>query len=153
MFTREVGDDFRVLVTEFRCWWHSFNVATCWCPTLMARTITNIDVTFIINRIPQRLKGHNDSDPPKKYFCTGISLGVVLGLISHVVMFFSKNSAKKVSGQKLEKWPIFGLSKLIRNWISAISIFCSTDWWRSEFRHFYNWPAKIIGSTTCYGAF
>ena len=60
-------------------------------------------------------KGHNYSDPQKKYFCTGISLGVVLGLISHVVMFFSKNSAKKVSGQKLEKWPIFGLSKLIRN--------------------------------------
>ena len=60
-------------------------------------------------------KGHNYADPPKKYFCTGISVGVVLGLISHVVMFFSKNSAKKVSGQKLEKWPIFGLSKLIRN--------------------------------------
>ena len=62
-----------------------------------------------------QIKGHNYSDPQKKYFCTGISLGVVLGLISHVVMFFSKNSAKKVSGQKLEKWPIFGLSKLIRN--------------------------------------
>ena len=55
-----------------------------------------------------------------------------------------------MSGPKLEKWSIWGSSKLTRNPISTSWYFCSTDWWTSEFRHFCIWNYQKLNKRSYY---